>query len=267
MVDISVIIPAHNRKTFLRSAVESVLNQNLPRDNYEIVVVKNFVDEEIDGFLKENRVVDAYTEVQSLGGKIAVAMNKCRGKILSFLEDDDIWKSDKLMRVLQSFSDGVVFYHNSFALINSKGEVISYPNHPRKAAIMRSPKKGRTAKDIRRLLNYSAANNVSSISILRSTLEEHASKLIEINMLFDNFLFFAGLDVDGIVVADTANLTSYRVHDSNTNFLGNWEVYSAKWTKHSEDLIKGNRYLSTLFGQWDTIVLGLPLCPPQYSWL
>jgi len=38
---ISVIITAHNRRELLLEAVNSALNQTLPKDEYEIIVVKN----------------------------------------------------------------------------------------------------------------------------------------------------------------------------------------------------------------------------------
>ena len=45
---ISVIVTAYNRKEFLLQAVSSALRQTLPREYYEVIVVKNFEDEEID---------------------------------------------------------------------------------------------------------------------------------------------------------------------------------------------------------------------------
>jgi glycosyltransferase involved in cell wall biosynthesis len=47
---ISVIITAHNRREFLLDAVNSALNQTLPKDEYEIIIVKNF--SEYDDILK-----------------------------------------------------------------------------------------------------------------------------------------------------------------------------------------------------------------------
>jgi glycosyltransferase involved in cell wall biosynthesis len=39
---ISVIIVAHKRREFLLDAINYALNQALPKDEYEIIVVKNF---------------------------------------------------------------------------------------------------------------------------------------------------------------------------------------------------------------------------------
>lgn len=42
---ISVIITAFDRHEYLKQAVDSVLNQHLSRDMYEVIVSKNFVSE------------------------------------------------------------------------------------------------------------------------------------------------------------------------------------------------------------------------------
>jgi glycosyltransferase involved in cell wall biosynthesis len=44
---ISVIITVHKRKESSLEAVDSAINQTLPKDEYEIIVVKNFKDERI----------------------------------------------------------------------------------------------------------------------------------------------------------------------------------------------------------------------------
>jgi len=65
---ISVIITAHNRRRFLLEAVNSALNQTLPKDEYEIIVVKNFEDERIDKFLEEHYVKNIVTKEEPLNG-------------------------------------------------------------------------------------------------------------------------------------------------------------------------------------------------------
>ena len=48
IINISVIIVAYNRKMYVKQAVESALNQTYDKNKYEIIVVKNFNDEDID---------------------------------------------------------------------------------------------------------------------------------------------------------------------------------------------------------------------------
>ena len=53
---ISVVITAYNRRMFLLNAVNSVLEQTGSSRICDITVVKNFVDEDIDGQLLKNSV-------------------------------------------------------------------------------------------------------------------------------------------------------------------------------------------------------------------
>jgi len=48
-MQISVIISAYNRRDFLLKTVNSVANQTLDKNLYEVIVVKNFEDKSIDG--------------------------------------------------------------------------------------------------------------------------------------------------------------------------------------------------------------------------
>ncbi|AOL17296.1 hypothetical protein BFU36_11915 [Sulfolobus sp. A20] len=73
-VAISVIITAHNRRKFLKEAITSALNQEFDKDKYEIIVMKNFEDQEIDSFMKEKNVKSLYTEEEKLGIKLKLAL-------------------------------------------------------------------------------------------------------------------------------------------------------------------------------------------------
>jgi len=67
---ISVIITAYDRKKYLLGAVQSALNQTLPKDLYEVIVIKNFRDETIDRQLEKwGGVVNLYSDDASQGGK------------------------------------------------------------------------------------------------------------------------------------------------------------------------------------------------------
>ncbi|MCY0863304.1 MAG: glycosyltransferase, partial [Metallosphaera prunae] len=70
MVFISVIITAHNRKEYLMQAVDSALNQTLPKTEYEVIVVKNF--EDYDEELEKKGVKSIVTSEKELGEKIVI---------------------------------------------------------------------------------------------------------------------------------------------------------------------------------------------------
>ena len=72
-------------------AVNSALNQTLPKDEYEIIVVKNFEDENIDRFLEEHSVRNIIVKEEPLSAKIVKGVEESRGEVISFLDDDDLW--------------------------------------------------------------------------------------------------------------------------------------------------------------------------------
>ena len=86
---ISVIVIAHNRKTFLLGALNSLLKQSLNRKLFEIIVVKNFKDQVIDEYIENNSIVGIFCNSINIGMKMSAGIIASRGNILSFLEDDD----------------------------------------------------------------------------------------------------------------------------------------------------------------------------------
>ena len=57
---ISVIVSAYDRMKYLLEALKSVTDQSLPRDKYEIILVKNFNDETIDKLYKNEKAKQKY---------------------------------------------------------------------------------------------------------------------------------------------------------------------------------------------------------------
>ena len=112
---ISVIITAYDRKEFLLNAIKSALNQTLDKKYYEIIVIKNFRDENIDDFIIENKIVEIISNDNSLAGKLIEALNVAKGTVISFLDDDDLFSSNKLEVVYNKFksNNNICYYHNT----------------------------------------------------------------------------------------------------------------------------------------------------------
>jgi len=83
---ITVLITCYNRKEFLIDAVDSALNQTLPKQYYEILVIKNFYDNGIDKFLDRNNI-NYFTKNGSERYFLKFGVQKANGQILSFLDD------------------------------------------------------------------------------------------------------------------------------------------------------------------------------------
>lgn len=217
---ISVIITVYDRKEFVIEAVESVIKQTAKREDYEIIVVKNYLDDKIDRFLLEN-------EIESIISKDQVvlftkeALTKARGEIISFLEDDDRFLPRKLDEVMRIFNDNrrIAYLHNNFYEVSRNGEI-------RKKSLIRPASRDHildTAKLNQRkrapLLRYYAFYNASSISVRKDVLlrimEEHPDLIrgspdICLLLLFS----FSGCQI----MFSSQYLTELRVHSDSWTF-------------------------------------------------
>jgi len=82
---ISVIIPAYNRIQYIGEAVNSVLNQTLSRDKYEIVVVTNMDLPDREGV----KIIKSNERWQ--GPMIIQGIEEARGEVIALLDDDDLF--------------------------------------------------------------------------------------------------------------------------------------------------------------------------------
>lgn len=107
---VSVVIDNHNYGRFLRQAIDSVLGQDFPGKDVELIVVD-------DGSSDDSRAILA-----SYGKKLkavlqdrqgqASAFNRgfaeARGEVVCLLDSDDVWLPGKLAKTLPRFDDKTV---------------------------------------------------------------------------------------------------------------------------------------------------------------
>ena len=122
----SIVIIAYKRKTYLLEAVKSALNQNYPRENFEVVVVKGFHDEFIDRHLKDLGVVTVFSDTEFQGVSLADALSACSGDIICLLDDDDLFTPDKLSKISEVYmsNPGLAVAVNSYDIIDCRGEIV-----------------------------------------------------------------------------------------------------------------------------------------------
>jgi len=213
---ISVIITAHNRREFLLEAVNSALNQTLPKDEYEIIVVKNFEDERIDKFLEEHNVKNIVTKEEPLGAKIVKGVEESRGEVVSFLEDDDLWLPQKLEIVKQVFKDkDVMYYHNNF---------YNFSGFSSLSLLIDRIQSSNDMSKISKLKIYDMKNdlflqiNSSSIAVRKKIFNKNILyKIKNVSSAVDALLFYLAYCHDGDFVFDNKTLTLRRVHNTNTS--------------------------------------------------
>ena len=104
---ISVVISAYNRPDYLEAALASVLSQSLPAK--EIIVVDDCSPIELKPVVESFRnVMIRYIRSESNMGANAsrnIGVQSASGEYVAFLDDDDIWKENKLERQFKVLND------------------------------------------------------------------------------------------------------------------------------------------------------------------
>ncbi len=192
---ISVIIVAYNRKEFLTNAIKSALNQTLDKKYYEIIVIKNFLDDSIDNFILENNIKGIISKENSLGGKLIEALNIATGTIISFLEDDDLFSNNKLEIVNNKFTKirNLCYYHNDNIPVS----------------------KDYNRKDMTQ--NKEIWFNLSSISIEKHII--NVNNILKENFSMDHFMYIQALESNKKIIKGKEKLTYYMEHQGSSSEL------------------------------------------------
>lgn len=103
---VSILIDTYNHEPFLEEAVHSVLAQDFPAADREILVVDDGSTDGTPEIL--NKFASQIRILRKPNGGQASAFNfgipQCRGKIIAFLDGDDWWAPNKLSTVLAAFA-------------------------------------------------------------------------------------------------------------------------------------------------------------------
>ena len=103
---VSVLIDTYNHERFIEEAIQSVLSQDFPTAEREIVVVDDGSTDRTPEILA--KFGSQIRILRKPNGGQASAFNhgipECRGELVAFLDGDDWWAPTKLSAVVQAFS-------------------------------------------------------------------------------------------------------------------------------------------------------------------
>jgi len=128
---VSVIVPTHNRAGYICAAVDSVLQQ---RDvAHEVIVVDDRSTDDTLGVLRQFddavRVVSTDSNIER-GAARNLGASAARGRLLAFLDSDDIWMPDKLAAQVPPALAGRPSV-TGYVVIDAEGSRLGGPQVPR----------------------------------------------------------------------------------------------------------------------------------------
>jgi glycosyltransferase involved in cell wall biosynthesis len=213
---VTVLIAAFGRREFLLRAVRSALASTVDRSVYELIVVKNFLDPEIDAFLTAHDARVLNETPAPIGAWMARALAVARGKVVCLLNDDDEFEPSKLAVVLERFATvpHLVYYHDRRTLVDADG--VPLPTRGRweqpqaKPFTIASDEDRRTA--VGKVHRFRGLFHDSCISVDRTVLDRHADLLSRVEVSEDAFTYYCALASDGTLFFDPQRLTRFRVH-------------------------------------------------------
>ena len=250
---LTVIVLAYSRKEYLKRALSSVFNQTLDRGSFEIILIKNFTDPDIDEICKENRVKSILME-GTIGEYIRRGIIESAGDVITFLEDDDEFAEDKLEMVLSIYKrERFDFLKNGFVEIDSS-------NNKRKESVQRSTLLLRPLnkyislkedeikpKTLHFLLSRGQDFNLGTMSISKCVGSQIKDTIARIITCPDGAIFFLSIDVGQRFVFSPMKLTYYRIHESRSRSYASTEMALKKLEndglEQSVSLLEIRRYI------------------------
>lgn len=206
---VSVVMNCYNSDTYLKEAIESVLAQTYT--NWEIIfwdnqstdnsaqIVKSYDDKKIRYFY-----APSFTP---LGKARNLAIDKCNGEWVGFLDCDDLWDKDKLKLsfIGLEHSDNI----ENISLIYSKSYIINKNND-----IISKNEKSPSGYIHDDLLINGNFTIFSSIIVRKEILNKYSNIDETLNYCEDYDLLLK-ISKNYAVIGINKFLTSYRMHDVN----------------------------------------------------
>jgi len=211
---ISIIVTAYNRRKYIRQAIQSVINSTLPRDSYELIVIKNFRDEFVDNIVEKLGGKSVLVDIASIGAKISIGIRTARGDVVTFLEDDDMYHPVRLEVIADVFMKDptIIYYHNNVIVIDELNrltydKMVERTNVPRKVIAKDSEEKLDTFK----LHKWCLGLRLSSMAVRRSFITRWVNVIRLFPDLVDVLIYLLAMVSEGTMFHDPRRLTYYRI--------------------------------------------------------
>lgn len=247
--DLTVIIVVYKRTEFIWDALHSVISQSVSPYRCEVIVVS---DTPVDIPLKNQSPIYAEYEVKSIldtrssyGLKVANASRIAKGKIISILDDDDIFMPGKLRRIIDEFDKdpNLCYIHNGLLIVKSNRPVLKERSGSADSEDLVLNMSNVSANILKYVLTKRLTFNGSSISFLRNIFGNDYSPLEELEGTFEDFVFWYCLFSKKNLKFIFQIYTIYRQHSGNNS--STWFKYERRrkmYLRHYSDWSKMRQF-------------------------
>jgi glycosyltransferase involved in cell wall biosynthesis len=243
---VSVIIPTYNRSSYLKDAIESVIQQTY--QNIEIIVSDDWSTE------SPQAIVESFKDLRirfrrnttnlGVGLNVTKAVKEARGKYVASLNDDDMWNKDfleKLVPHLDANPDVVLAFCDHY-IIDSDG-TINYPDTEKNTQRW---KRDQLKEGIYRPfweigLIHKAVFAASSTVIRKDAVEW--DELHEAGVFWDYYLSYLACCSGLGAYYCPERLSQYRVHDKSETMISGSRNVQAKLRKAKAGIFCYDRFM------------------------
>ncbi|HKW65422.1 MAG TPA: glycosyltransferase [Candidatus Acidoferrum sp.] len=223
---VSVLIDTYNHERFIEEAIVSVLEQDFPASDREIIVVD---DGSTDRTPEIVRTFEPHARLlRKENGGQASAFNagipECRGEIIAFLDGDDWWEGQKLNVVTNEFA-----IHKEIGVI---GHGLYEVDEFGKRLASNTPDRIyeshlKDAQEAREFIPLRSFLGTSRLAIRRRILQAVAPLPEALKVEADEFLATHSAALEGARILQEP-LTNYRFHAGNLYQFSEWNAEKAK---------------------------------------
>ncbi len=245
---ISAIIPTYNYARYLNEAIQSIIQQDYPKDKIEIIVVDDGSTDNTKEVLQQQIQDDIiqyhYQPNQGKAAATVKAIKMATGKYIFNLDADDYFLPNKIKRTVEVFeSDDAIVHIGTPAQILNQDENIAKSTEGLPAEILEVKTEGLS------LLQFFYQNNIlyggGSTFSARASVLKKIDIPAEVDMYIDEFLILAVLPF-GKSFFIQQPLSIWRVH--NSNYSGKVEA-PAKQSEKARRLLKSSSSVLTYLVQ------------------
>jgi glycosyltransferase involved in cell wall biosynthesis len=134
---LSFIVPVYNVSSYIEQCIRSLYNQDIPREDYEVIVIDDFSPDNSKEIVVEMQKefqslkLISLTENVKLGSARNIGLQHATGKYIWFVDSDDFLQPNVLHRMVCELNNNdIEILHFDYQVLHeSDGSIIHYKAH------------------------------------------------------------------------------------------------------------------------------------------